>query len=40
MTKEEFTLKVLDNMPKPPSYFFHDAKLNKAGPPDVVALLT
>lgn len=27
MTKEEFTIKVLDNMPKPPSYFFHDAKL-------------
>lgn len=35
MTREEFTQKVLEGMPKPPAYFFHDAKLNKAGPADI-----
>lgn len=39
MTREEFTQKVLEGMPKPPAYFFHDAKLNKAGPADIQELI-
>jgi hypothetical protein len=29
MSSEDFTKIVLENMPKPPQYFFHDAGLNK-----------
>ncbi|CAD8170718.1 unnamed protein product [Paramecium pentaurelia] len=39
MSKEEFTKKVLEGMPKPPQYFFHDAKLNKCGPADITLLV-
>ena len=27
----DFVSKILSEMPKPPSYFFHDAKLNQTG---------
>lgn len=30
--REEFMKKVLQDMPKPPAYFFHDAKINQDGP--------
>lgn len=30
--KGEFIKRVLQDMPKPPQYFFHDAKLNQQGP--------
>ncbi|CAD8131472.1 unnamed protein product [Paramecium pentaurelia] len=39
MSKEDFTKQVLEGMPKPPQYFFHDAKLNKNGPADITVLL-
>ncbi|CAD8174882.1 unnamed protein product [Paramecium octaurelia] len=39
MSKEEFIKKLLEGMPKPPQYFFHDAKLNKCGPNDLTVLL-
>lgn len=29
--EEEFVSRILAEMPKPPSYFFHDAKLNQTG---------
>jgi hydroxyacylglutathione hydrolase len=32
-SKAEFVKKVLEDMPKAPQYFFHDAKLNQTGPP-------
>lgn len=31
--KEEFIKGVTEGLPKPPQYFFHDSKLNQAGPP-------
>ncbi|CAD8167362.1 unnamed protein product [Paramecium pentaurelia] len=39
ITKEEFINQVLKGMPKPPQYFFHDAKLNKNGANDFSAIL-
>jgi glyoxylase-like metal-dependent hydrolase (beta-lactamase superfamily II) len=33
-TKNDFTKEVLNSMPKPPPYFFHDAALNQSGPED------
>lgn len=31
-TEKEFVEKILNEMPKAPSYFFHDAKINSTGP--------
>ncbi|CAK74472.1 unnamed protein product (macronuclear) [Paramecium tetraurelia] len=40
ITKEEFINQALKGMPKPPQYFFHDAKLNKSGANDFSAILS
>lgn len=38
--RNEFIKGVTEGIPKPPSYFFHDAKLNQAGPNDYSSVIS